>query len=63
MGGYRDEYNGILNKCEYYDINKDKWTIFRKLNQKKYDSSASILDNRFIYLFGGFCGKDIDVIE
>ena len=39
--------------CEYYDVSKNQWTQFASLNQKIYFASASILGNKFIYLFGG----------
>ena len=48
MGGYYD-----LDSCEYYDVSKDQWTPFASLNQESYNASASILGNKFIYLFGG----------
>jgi len=46
-----------LDTCEYYDINKDKWTSFAQLNEKKQMVSASIINDRFIYLFGGSLGR------
>ena len=51
MGGYDSEYHTYT--CEYYDICNNTWTQFAKLNEKKGGTSASILNNRFIYLFGG----------
>lgn len=41
------------DSCEYYDVSKDQWTPFASLNQEIYCASASILGNKFIYLFGG----------
>ena len=43
----------ISKSSEYYDINKDQWTLFSSFKQKIWRASASILNNRFIYLFGG----------
>ena len=48
MGGYG------LDSCEFYDIIKDQWTQFQKLNENNRFGSASILNNKFIYLFGGY---------
>jgi len=58
MGGYdRDS-------CEYYDVNSDCWIQFASLNMKKSGSTASILDNRIIYLFGGENNENyLDTIE
>ena len=52
MGG-----NPKTDSCEYYDVNNNEWTQFAKLNEKKDSMSASILNNRFIYLFGGKNGN------
>ena len=51
MGGF-DSY-GQMVSCEYYDIDIDSWTKFKSLNKKAIYSTASILSNRFIYMFGG----------
>ena len=50
IGGWRD---GELDSCEYYDIDDDKWNMIRRINQRKHKMSAAILDQRFIYAFGG----------
>ena len=51
------------DSCEYYDVSKDQWTPFASLNQKTFGASASILGNKFIYLFGGDVkDKPIDTI-
>jgi len=57
MGGW------TLDSCEYYDVSNNIWTQFAKLSEKKYYMSASILNNRFIYLFGGFGNGPLDTIE
>ena len=44
---------GQKDECEYYDVNKDKWTEFAKLPEPLSTMSASILNNKFIYLFCG----------
>jgi len=52
MGGGHN--NGSkTNTCEFYDITNDKWVMFGSLHENKHKMSASILNNRFIYLFGG----------
>jgi len=47
---------GREDSCEYYDVNKDEWNSFTSLNEKIVNPSASILNNKFIYLFGGVGG-------
>lgn len=40
---------------ERYDIEKDKWLQLKtELNEGRYHSSACLLQDRFIYVFGGF---------
>ena len=53
MGGMNPDKSRV-DSCEYYDVNNNEWTEFANLNEKKYNMSASILNNRFIYLFGGY---------
>lgn len=62
MGGYK--FRGT-NTCEYYDIQADEWKSFANLNKKKGYCSASILNDQFIYLFGGInsMGNTVDTIE
>ena len=64
MGGVGNAYNNV-DTCEQYDINQNKLTQFSKLNQQKATMTASILNNRFIYLFGGSIGNNqvLDTIE
>ena len=61
MGGWPPS----TDSCEYYDVNNNEWTQFAKLNEKKINMSASILNNRFIYLFGGLDNNmtTLDTIE
>jgi len=58
MGGYPS-----TDSCEYYDVNNNEWTPFAKLSEKKRFMSASILNSRFIYLFGGYGDSHLDTIE
>jgi N-acetylneuraminic acid mutarotase len=40
---------------ERYDIDKDRWLELKtELNEGRYHSTACMLNNRFIYVFGGF---------
>lgn len=60
MGGWN---NTQLNFCEYYDIKKDAWTEFASLNNQISDLSATVLNNKYIYVFGGNKGEKVDSIE
>ena len=63
MGG---QYNGgYLNSCECYDITKDEWTTVSPMKKAKRYFGATVVNNQYIYTFGGFNITDgeIDVIE
>lgn len=50
-GGY---INGRLTaKCERYSVAKDQWTPLPDLNESKASSSLCLLNDRFLYCFGG----------
>lgn len=40
---------------ERYDIDKDRWLELRtQLHEGRYHATACMLENRYIYIFGGF---------
>lgn len=50
-----EQFKRSQRTIERYDIEKDRWLELRtELNEGRYHSSACILENRFIYVFGGF---------
>lgn len=50
-GGY---INGKLtNHCERYNVQRDQWTQLPELNEAKASSSLCLLNNRYLYCFGG----------
>ena len=51
MGGY-DESN-YLDSCEAHDIVKDEWSYVKSMEIKKNNFSATVVNNQFIYTFGG----------
>ncbi|CAI2361905.1 unnamed protein product [Moneuplotes crassus] len=56
FGGY-DSYDKVqLNTCEYYNIEENKWysNDSVKLTTNRSQSSACILDDETIFIFGGF---------
>lgn len=50
-----EQFKRSQRTLERYDIEKDRWLELRtELNEGRYHSSACMLQNRFIYVFGGF---------
>jgi hypothetical protein len=45
-----------MNSCEKYDIANDKWTMFFKTKESKYNVGSAVVEN-YIYLFGGYGSK------
>jgi len=43
----------MVRSCEKYLINEDKWVALPDLNEFKFSTSICLLDNRFLYAFGG----------
>ena len=56
MGGYDGVQNVFLNCCEVYNVKKDEWRFFASMNISKCAFSATVVNNRFIYTFGGYDG-------
>lgn len=64
MGGYDGVQNVFLNCCEVYSVKKDEWRFFASMNISKCAFSATVVNNRFIYTFGGYDGQNrLDAIE
>ena len=66
MGGFHglNIYHNYLNSCEAYNISKEKWKSVKSMNKAKAWLSATVVDNQFIYTFGGHYGHDaLDSIE
>ena len=64
MGGYDGVQNVFLNCCEVYNVAKDEWRFFASMNISKCAFSATVVNNRFIYTFGGYDGQNrLDAIE
>ena len=53
-----------LNSCEVYNIKRDEWRFFQPMNISKCAFSATVVNNKFIYTFGGYDGQNrLDAIE
>ena len=56
--------NGVLDACERYSINMNRWEKIAKLNQKRCTSPAVVFEDAYVYVFGGYEGSGrIDSIE
>lgn len=64
MGGYDGVQNEFLNCCEVYNVKKDEWRFFEPMNISKCAFSATVVNKKFIYTFGGYDGQNrLDAIE
>ena len=58
---------GACDKCEMYDIEKDKWTNLPQLKRGKQSHSSCAFNERYIYVFGayqhGFLRNSIEVLD
>jgi N-acetylneuraminic acid mutarotase len=56
--------NGVLDSCERYSINLNRWESIAKLNQKRCTMPAVVFEDSYIYVFGGYEGSGrIDSME
>jgi len=47
-----------------YNVKKDEWRFFSPMNISKCAFSATVVNNKFIYTFGGYDGQNrLDAIE
>ncbi len=56
IGGHR-QIGGVHNECEAYCCATDRWRTAPKLTEKKCLVGACVLDERFVYVFGGEFGQ------
>lgn len=52
LGGKAAE--GPINICEVFDLKGNIWKMLPGLNESKYGISPAVIDNRFIFIFGGY---------
>ena len=50
-GGYCNDY---LNHCEKFCTQTNEWIDIAPMKEKKWDASACILNNQFIFVIGGY---------
>lgn len=42
------------DKCEVYNVEQDKWTIFPAMNKGKQSHSSCCFNQRYVYVFGAY---------
>ena len=63
IGGFNsgreyEKYNGCLSSCELYDSKIGQWIrIAKELNYPRFNQSACVAENKYIYVFGGQKGN------
>jgi len=67
MGGYDNVNNRFLKSCEKYDYKTNTWSFFKNMNTPRCAFSSCTLNDKMIYIFGGYDGinrlDDIDVYD
>ena len=64
MGGYDGQQSSFLSLCEKWDVERNKWKPFAPMNIAKCAFSATVVNRKYIYTFGGYDGaKRLDNIE
>ena len=58
IGGwvYGGDDVSLINKCEWYDLNTNKWTKIASMYINRVTSFALVYDNK-IYALGGYTAK------
>ena len=54
----------MLSSCERYSLETNEWKVIEPLQKAKCAFAAATVSNEFIYVFGGFDGRDrLNTIE
>jgi N-acetylneuraminic acid mutarotase len=54
----------FLNSCEVYNLQSNEWKYFAPMNISKCAFSATVVNKKYIYTFGGYDGQNrLDAIE
>lgn len=53
-----DVHGRVHKQCEKYSIEKDAWTELEPMIKENQEASASIFNNEFIFVIGGFDDDD-----
>lgn len=54
----------MLSSCERYSIETNEWKIIEPLQKPKCAFAAAAVNNEYIYVFGGFDGRErLNTIE
>ncbi|CAD8161521.1 unnamed protein product [Paramecium pentaurelia] len=58
IGGYDGTTKQMLSCCEKYSLVTDEWKMIDPLQKQKCAFAAATALNKYIYVFGGFDGRD-----
>ena len=55
--------NGLLNQCEKFSLDNEKWTKIPPLNRENEEAAAVLHNSRFIHYFGTKLIKEFEVLD
>ena len=56
LGGYDGQSSRFLRDCEHYSLLSDEWSAIAPMNTARCAFSATAVNSRFIFIFGGYDG-------
>ena len=56
IGGTNDGTS--YKSCEAYNTSKNEWKYIKPMNAERACFTATVIDNKFIYVFGDSAGSD-----
>ena len=64
LGGYDTFSSNFLSTCEKFNPDKNDWTFIKNMNIAKCAFAVTAVNNKHIYTFGGYDGKErLNIIE
>lgn len=64
LGGYDTFSSNFLSTCEKFNPDKNEWTFIKNMNIAKCAFAVTAVNNKYIFTFGGYDGKDrLNIIE
>ena len=64
LGGYDTFSSNFLSTCERFNPDKNEWTFIKNMNIAKCAFAVTSVNNKFIFTFGGYDGKErLNIIE
>jgi len=64
LGGYDTFSSNFLSTCEKFNPDKNEWSFIKNMNIAKCAFAVTAVNNRHIFTFGGYDGKErLNIIE